>query len=186
MLFFLLTDPARFWTFPVGRRLCCELHVRKSSSSGIVRPTRRQELKSSAEIRFFFLRRKQLLQNGSFLTHLTRSFPHFAAASSLIGLPHLFAVFVLLFIFAADPAPIDWLHSVAARRGRAGGCAWAFYDPSSSSFHPVKCLTTINLNSPPWEIASTMRWVLICGGASGWSSVMPRSSPTRRQREILI
>lgn len=43
-----------FLIFPVGRRLCCELHVRKSSSSGIMRPTCWQELKSSAEIRFFF------------------------------------------------------------------------------------------------------------------------------------
>lgn len=72
--------------------------------------------------------------------------------------------------------------------GRAGGrfCAWAFYDPSSSPSHPVKCLTTINLNSPPPKIASTMRWLLICEEASRWSSVTPPASPTRRQREILI
>lgn len=178
-----------FLIFPVGWRLCCELHIRKSSPSGIMRPTCWRELKSSAEIWIFFEKKtvpsKLLFSDtfDSFLPALCRRF-----------LTHRFALFICRFCFIIYFCSWSCSYRLAAlccgseRRagGRVGGCAWAFYDPSSSSFHPVKCLTTINLNSPPWEIASTMRWVLICEGASGWSSVMPRASPTRRQREILI
>lgn len=76
-----------------------------------------------------------------------------------------------------------WLAALCWSWERWVGGAWAFYDPSSSSFHPVKCLTTINLNCPPYEITSTMRLVLICEEASRWSLVIPQASPTRKPHQ---
>lgn len=64
---------------------------------------------------------------------------------------YLFAVCLFFFFFIIY---FCWsrsyrLAALCCSSERWVGGAWAFYDPSSSSFHPVKCLTTINLNSPP-------------------------------------
>lgn len=119
----------------------------------------------------------------SFSTQLTQVFSEICRSLLTRSLDFIYLPFVFHYLFIL---PLLLIGCTRLRLRKAGGCAWAFYDPSSSSFHPVKCLTTINLNSPPWKIASTMRWLLICEEASRWSSVIPRASPTRQQREILI
>lgn len=138
---------------------------------------------------FFLFLEKKTLPSKMLFSDTFDSFPF----RTLPPLPHspvclIYLPFLFYYLYLR-PILLPSIGCTLLRLGEAGGwagCAWAFYDPSSSSFHPVKCLTTINPNSPPWEIAATMRWVLICEGASRWSSVMPRASPTRRQREILI
>lgn len=85
-------------------------------------------------------------------SHLETGLIHFR--SNLPMLPCLYKYLFICCLFVFLLFIFCWscsyrLAALCCSSERWVGGAWAFYDPSSSSFHPVKCLTTINLNSPP-------------------------------------
>lgn len=101
---------------------------------------------SIEHIGFFFT---AILKNyiHSHISHiLAKDFISFLCNYSCFTNASLFTNFYL-FIFRWSCS--YRLDALCCSSERWVGGAWAFYDPSSSSFHPVKCLTTINLNSPP-------------------------------------